>query len=86
MSYNIVLASVPQKFLDKLDDNLFGRIMKKLETLKTNSFPSDVKRVIGRKEKVFRVRVGNYRVLYVVFEDNKQILVTDIDRRESVYD
>ena len=86
MAYNIVLASVPQKFLDKLDDNLFGRIMKKLETLKTNPFPSDVKRVIGRKEKVFRVRVGNYRVLYVVLEDNKQILVTDIDRRESVYD
>ena len=60
--------------------------MKKLETLKENPFPSDVIRVVGRKEKVFRVRVGKYRILYVVFDDKKEILVTDIDRRESVYD
>ena len=86
MAYGIVLASVPQKFLGKLDKELFDRIIKKLETLKENPFPSDVKRVVGRKEKVFRVRVGKYRILYVVFDDKKEILVTDIDRRESAYD
>ena len=86
MAYSIDLASVPQKFLDKLGKELFDRIMKKLETLKANPFPSDVIRVVGRKEKVFRVRVGKYRILYVVFDDKKEILVIDIDRRESVYD
>ncbi len=86
MAYSIVLASSPQKFLDKLDNERFGRIMKKLETLKTNPFPGDVKRVVGRKEKTFRVRVGNYRILYVIFDDKREILVIDIDRRESVYD
>jgi len=77
---------VPQKFLDKADKDLYGRIIKKLEALKDNPYPSDVKRVIGREDKVFRVRVGKYRILYVVFDDKKEILVTDIDRRESVYD
>ena len=86
MAYRIDLASVPQKFLIKLDKDLFDRIMKKLETLKENPFPSDVIRMVGRKEKVFRVRVGKYRILYVVFDDKREILVTDIDRRESVYD
>ena len=52
--------------MDKLGNELFDRIIKKLETLKANPFPSDVKRVVGRKEKAFRVRVGKYRILYVV--------------------
>ncbi len=86
LAYRIVLASAPQKFLDKLGNELFDRIMKKLETLKVNPFPSDVKGVVGRKEKAFRVRVGKYRILYVVFDDKNEILVTDIDKRESVYD
>ena len=86
MAYRLDLASAPQKFLDRSGKELFDRIMKKLETLKENPFPSDVIRVVGRKEKVFRVRVGKYRILYVVFDDKKEILVTDIDRREIVYD
>lgn len=85
LAYRIVLASVPQKFLDKSDEELFGRIIRKLESLKQNPFPSDVKMVVGRKEKIFRVRAGKYRILYAVFEDKKEILVTDIDRRERVY-
>jgi len=66
LTYSVVLSSAPQKFLDKLGNELFDRIIKKLETLKANPFPSDVKRVVGRKEKAFRVRVGKYRILYVV--------------------
>ena len=86
MAYNIVFASVPRKFLEKLDKELFDRIIKKIESLKENPFPSDVKRVVGRKEKFFRIRVGKYRILYVIFDDKKEILITDVDKRESVYD
>ena len=34
--------------------------------------PPDAKRVVGREEKAFRVRAGDYRILYVVYLDKKQ--------------
>ncbi|MBU2565600.1 MAG: type II toxin-antitoxin system RelE/ParE family toxin [Candidatus Thermoplasmatota archaeon] len=56
-----------------------------MKDLSVDPFPSDAKRVVGRKEKVFRVRVGDYRILYVVFFDKNEILISDIDKHERVY-
>jgi hypothetical protein len=36
---------------------------------------------MGQKEKTFRVRVGEYRILYVAFLDKNSILVLNIDKR-----
>ena len=80
------LASQATKFLEKTDKELYERLIKRIEKLKLEPFPSDVKRVIGRQEKVFRVRVGKYRIQYTVFNENNEILITDIDKRDSAYD
>ena len=37
-------------------------------------------------QKIFRVRVGDYRIRYVVFYDKNQLLITDIDKRPHAYD
>jgi mRNA-degrading endonuclease RelE of RelBE toxin-antitoxin system len=39
----------------------------------------------GFKEKLFRVRVGEHRILYEVDNDNKAIGIVKIDKRERVY-
>ena len=84
--FDIFLGPQPEKFLKKADKELRQRIWKRLDELKQNPFPSDVVRVVGRKEKAFRVRVGAYRIQYYVFQDKKQIAVFDIDKRERAYD
>ena len=61
------------------------RIWRKLDELKLNPFPSEVVRVVGKKEKAFRVRVGVYRIQYYVFQDKKEIVIFDIDKRERAY-
>ena len=75
-----------EKFLKNAEKELYGRIIKKLESLKENPFPSDAKRVVGRQEKIFRVRVGKYRIMYAVFYDKNEILIIDIDKRDSIYE
>ncbi len=60
--------------------------MQRIKKLAAEPFPSDSKRVLGRDEKVFRVRVGSYRVLYIVYYEKNEILISDIDKRDSVYD
>ncbi len=60
--------------------------MERIKLLAVNPFPQDVKRVGGRKEKVFRVRVGDYRIQYVVFYEENILLVSDADKRSRAYD
>lgn len=72
-----------KKFLSKCEDNLYKRIVLKINELCENPFPNDCKRVINRKEKCFRIRVGNYRIVYVVV--GQILFVADIDKRARVY-
>ena len=56
------------KFLKSIKDKtLLKRISDKIDELEKNLFPQDIERVEGYKDvKVFRVRVGDYRILYFV--------------------
>ena len=83
--FNIFLGPASRRFLKKCDKRLYDRIVKKIKELAIEPFPSDSKRVISKKEKVFRVRVGDYRIEYVVFYDKNEILISDIDKRERIY-
>jgi len=85
--FSLDFSERAKRFLKKLDKHISERIVIKLETLGENPFPSDSK-FIGRDrgEKVFRVRIGDYRALYIVDENKEIILVTKIDKRDKVYD
>jgi len=73
------------RFIKKADKQLAKRLIDKIEELCEDPFPRDIKRVVNQKEKIFRVRVGDYRIQYSVFFENKIILITDIDKRERAY-
>lgn len=82
----IELGNPAKRFLKKCDTELYERIIDRIKKLGIDSFPPDVKRVAGRKEKVFRVRVGNYRITYIVDHKANLLLITDVDKRDKVYD
>ena len=84
--FDIFLGPQPERFLKKSEKELRQRIWKKLDELKQNPFPSDVVRVVGRKEKAFRIRAGAYRIQYYVFQNKKEIAIFNIDKRERAYD
>ena len=85
MDFDIHLSKRTEKFLKTCNDELYNRILQKLKKLESDPFPHDVKRVFGQKENTFRVRVGDYRLLYVVFLDDNVILVVNIDKRPRAY-
>jgi mRNA interferase RelE/StbE len=59
------------KFIIMLDKNISKRIFEKTKLLKENPFPSDSKRILNINDKVFRIRVGDFRVLYRVNKNSK---------------
>lgn len=85
MNLQIEFDKQPEKFLKNSDKALRERLWKKIERLGIDPIPNDSKRVVSRKEKTFRVRVGDYRILYVVFFEVNTILISKIDRRDRVY-
>jgi mRNA interferase RelE/StbE len=85
LPFELAFAGPAAKFLKKAEKKLHDRIIQKLNKLADEPFPPDAKRVVGRQEKVFRIRVGDYRILYVVYFEEKTILVADIDKRSRIY-
>jgi len=83
---DVKFSKSSEKFIKKCDEKSKKRILEKIKNLAENPFLLDCKRVRGRKEKVFRVRVGNDRILYVVFNKESPLFISDIDKRDRVYD
>jgi mRNA interferase RelE/StbE len=74
------------KFLKNIDSISQQRILNEVKQLSNEPFPRKVKRVEGSKLKLFRVRVGDYRILYEVDYNDNLLGVVKIDKRSRVYD
>ncbi len=85
--YYVELSQKAQIFLNKLDKSSGERIIERLKRLNENPIPSDSK-FIGRdnNDKVFRLRIGDYRALYKLKDEQKIVLITKIDKRSRIYD
>lgn len=84
--FSIFFSSQSEKFLKKCDKGIYDRLLQKIQEISQNPFLPDVKRVVGKKYKAFRVRVGAYRIQYVVYHEKNEVLVFDIDKRSRAYD
>ncbi|HIJ11731.1 TPA: type II toxin-antitoxin system RelE/ParE family toxin [Candidatus Woesearchaeota archaeon] len=85
--FSVKYENTASKFLKKLAvKSDVKRIFDKVEELALNPFPKDAKRVEGYQDpKVFRVRVGSYRILYFVNYPTSKLYIIKIDKRERVY-
>jgi mRNA-degrading endonuclease RelE of RelBE toxin-antitoxin system len=59
-----------------------GEIKKEIAYIKEHM----IDRIMGSKEKIYRVRVGDYRILYEIYLDKKVIMIVNIDKRSRIYD
>ena len=84
MKYSIYFKKSTKKFLDRLDKIQKKRIKERLLILSDNPFPENVKTVVGM-ENVLRLRIGDFRLLYILDRKEKEIYVVKIDKRSRVY-
>lgn len=86
MSFSVKFIPKAGKFIKKLDNQIKERVRNKIRRLQIEPFPPETTRVEEYKqEKIFRVRVGDYRILYAVRYEQKLILVIKVDKRGRVY-
>lgn len=73
-------------FLQLLEKKLRRQIVKHIQVLAANPTPQGSKSLKGikdGKDSVYRVRSGDYRILYAI--RNPVIVILDIDNRKDVY-
>jgi mRNA interferase RelE/StbE len=85
VKYSLEIKLSAQKELDALDDRLFTPIDRKILALAENPRPVGCKKLKGRKDQ-WRVRAGNWRVLYIIDDTAKLITVTRVGHRREAYE
>ena len=85
VKYSLEIKQSAQKELDALDDALFTRIDRKILALADNPRPAGCKKLKGYKDQ-WRVRVGDWRVLYIIDDAAKLVTITRVAHRREVYE
>ena len=87
MKYTILVSKTFQKQFHSLENNVQERIISALKTLEDDPFHSrsgtDIKKLSHTEPTKYRLRVGNYRIIYTVEE--KTIKVIEVFKRERRY-
>ena len=82
--YTVVISKSAQKVLDKLSDHIAEPILRTIASLKDNPRPHGFKKLKGRQG--YRIRQGNYRIIYDVFDHLLIVDVIAVGDRKDIYD
>ena len=83
MSYEVHIARSAEKDMDRLSTTLHARLSRRILSLEENPRPRGVKKLSGREE--YRLRVGDYRILYLIDDNNRIITIRAVGHRREVY-
>ena len=84
-SYTLVITPSAQKELDRIDDTIFDRIDGKILALAEDPRPHGCRKLRGYRNQ-WRIRVGDWRVIYVIDDARALVTVTRVAHRREVYD
>lgn len=85
MRYTVLLAAPARKFLRRLTDaTQRARFERAIDALALNPRPAGCQPLQGLHG-AYRIRVGDFRILYQIADDRLLVLVTDIGSRGQIY-
>jgi mRNA interferase RelE/StbE len=82
--YSISFVRSARKELESLPNPLLRRILTKIETLAKNPRPAGCKKLKGARD-LWRIRIGEYRVVYSVLEREVRIEIITVRHRSQAY-
>ena len=84
-AYRIAIDRDAQKWLARLsDEKLRQRLVAAIDGLALNPRPTGVKKLKGFDRR-YRIRVGDYRIIYEVRDGMLLVLILDVGDRKDIY-
>jgi mRNA interferase RelE/StbE len=84
MNYRIEILRRAQKELADLPKEVYQRVCESIQSLAEDFRPSGCVKLKGREG--WRIRVGNYRILYQIDDQQKTVTIVHIGHRRDVYE
>ena len=82
--YQVVIEKQVQKQLAKIPPPNYNKVVSVLQDLANNPRPQGCKKLKGRQG--FRVRVGDYRIIYNINDNILTVFILAIGNRRDVYE
>ncbi len=84
MPYRIEFAPKAERDFKALDKPIQSRLARRINSLAENPFPQGIRKLAG-EDTLYRLRVGDYRIIYQVQGKRLVILIVGIGHRADVY-
>jgi mRNA interferase RelE/StbE len=83
--YFIAIKPSAAKELDALSAGVLNRVVNRIDSLASSPRPAGCKKLKGYKDQ-WRIRVGDWRIVYIVDDAAKIVRITRIGHRSDVYE
>ena len=83
--FEILIERNAEKDLRRLSDEVHDRVIRSIQTLQTDPRPAGAKKLVGSRRD-WRLRVGDYRVLYEIADEIRIVRIFRIRHRREVYE
>jgi len=84
MSYSIIVTNPARKQLLKLPTGVQKRIQEAIDVLEVTPRPYGIESIKGLSD-TYRIRVGDYRIIYAIHDEELLILIIRVAHRREVY-
>ena len=78
--YRLEVTKPAQRELHKLSDKEFDRIVPAIRSLRENPRPKGSRKI---RRNIHRIRVGDWRIIYAVFDKDRLVIIGKIARRSE---
>ncbi len=83
MTYRIEIDRPAQKALRGLDGSIRSRVIEAIQALAADPRPSGSTKLVGHD--AWRIRVGDYRIVYEIHDQVLVVLIVAVGHRRDVY-
>ncbi len=83
MKYKIIIIRAAEKEMDKIPAAMYTRISSRILSLEDRPRPVGSKKLSSREE--YRLRVGDYRILYIIDDKVHMVTIIAIGHRGEIY-
>ncbi len=84
MAYTVTIAPAAERQLSALPHPYQTQIARRIDRLVDDPQPPGVEKIAG-EERLYRIRAGNYRILYTIHHRELLVLIVKIGDRKEVY-
>jgi len=83
--YQVIISKVAGKELRQLPKETIARLYEKMQSLSGDPRPSGCKKLEGYKENIWRIRVGDYRIIYSIDDIIYIVDIRHVGHRRDIY-